>query len=84
VERGRALFTINCAMCHGQTSAERGPVGSKLKPPAPALEQTLVHDRSDVHIYRAISIGFGRMPPFRDKLTQQERWDVINYLRTRN
>lgn len=84
VERGRALFAINCAMCHGQTSAERGSVGKKLKPPASALEQSLLRDRSDAHIYRAISLGFGRMPPFKDKLTQQERWDVIDFLRTRN
>lgn len=27
------LFTINCAMCHGRSSAERGPVGKKLTPP---------------------------------------------------
>jgi len=84
VERGRVLFTINCAMCHGQASAERGPIGKKLKPPAPALEQSLLRHRSDAHIYRAISLGFGRMPPFKDKLTQQERWDVIDFLRTRN
>jgi len=81
--QGKALFTINCAMCHGQTSAERGPVGKKLNPPPPGLDQDLVRERSDAHIFKAITLGFGRMPPFKDKLTQQERWELVNFLRAR-
>jgi len=81
--QGKALFTINCAMCHGQTPAERGPVGKKLKPPPPGLNQNLVRERSDAHIFKAITFGFGRMPPFKDKLSPHERWDLVNFLRTR-
>lgn len=83
LDRGKALFTINCAMCHGQTSAERGPVGKKLKPPPPGLEHDLLKSRSDAHIFKALTFGFGRMPPFKDKLTHQERWELVNFLRTR-
>lgn len=83
LERGKELFGINCAMCHGKTSVERGLVGQKLVPPPPGLAPDLVRDRSDAHIYKAISLGFGRMPPFKDKLTQQERWEVVNFLRAR-
>jgi mono/diheme cytochrome c family protein len=81
--QGKALFTINCAMCHGQTPAERGPVGKKLKPPPPGLDQDLVRERSDAHIFKAITFGFGRMPPFKDKLSPRERWELVNFLRTR-
>jgi mono/diheme cytochrome c family protein len=84
LERGAALFRINCAMCHGHTSAERGPVGKKLNPPPPGLDHDLLKARSDAQVYKAISLGFGRMPPFRDKLIQQERWELVNFLRTRN
>jgi mono/diheme cytochrome c family protein len=82
--RGKQLFTINCAMCHGQTSAKLGLVGNKLVPPAPALEPALLKGRSDSHIFKAITLGFGRMPVFNDKLLPDERWDVVNFLRTRN
>jgi mono/diheme cytochrome c family protein len=81
--QGKALFAINCAMCHGQTTAERGPVGKKLDPPPPGLDPDLVQSRSDAHIFRAITLGFGRMPPFRDRLFPMERWDLVNFLRTR-
>jgi mono/diheme cytochrome c family protein len=81
---GKALFAINCAMCHGSTPAVRGPVGNKLIPPPPSLDQALLKERSDAHLFTAITRGFGRMPPFQDKLRPQDRWDLVNYLRTRN
>jgi mono/diheme cytochrome c family protein len=81
--QGKALFAINCAVCHGQTPAETGPVGKKFKPPPPGLDHDLVRERSDAHIFKAITFGFGRMPPFKDKLSPRERWELVNFLRTR-
>jgi mono/diheme cytochrome c family protein len=81
--QGKALFAINCAMCHGQTPAERGPVGKKLIPPPPGLGHDQLQGLSDPVIFKAISLGFGRMPPFQDKLSPNERWILVNFLRTR-
>jgi mono/diheme cytochrome c family protein len=83
VVRGKTLFDINCAMCHGQTSAERGPVGKKLTPPPPGLDNDMVKSLSDSEIFKAITFGFGRMPSFLGKITPQERWNLVNFLRTR-
>ena len=83
VARGRALFDINCAMCHGQTSSERGPVGKKLIPPPPGLDPDMVQGLSDSTIFKAITFGFGRMPVFKDKLLPEERWSLVDFLRTR-
>jgi mono/diheme cytochrome c family protein len=83
VAAGKALFEINCLICHGQTSAERGPVGKKLVPPPPGLDHDMVKGLSDSTIFKAVTFGFGRMPVFQDKLTPQERWNLVNFLRTR-
>ena len=83
VTAGKTLFETNCAMCHGLTSAARGPVGKKLVPPPPGLDQDMMRGLTDSTIFKAITFGFGRMPVFRDKLTPQERWDLVNFLRTR-
>ncbi len=83
VTRGKALFEINCVICHGQTSAERGPVGKKLVPPPPGLDHDMVEGLSDSTIFKAITFGFGRMPAFKDKLLPEERWNLLNFLRTR-
>jgi mono/diheme cytochrome c family protein len=81
--QGKTLFDINCAMCHGQTSVERGLVGKKLVPPPPGLDHDMVKGLSDSTIFKATTFGFGRMPAFRDKLSSQERWSLVNFLRTR-
>lgn len=81
--QGKILFEINCVFCHGPTSAALGPVGSKLKPPPPGLDHAAVRRLSDSAIFTAITNGFGRMPPFRDKLTHEERWTLVTFLRTR-
>jgi len=83
LEQGKMLFDINCSMCHGRTSAERGLVGKKLIPPPPGLDQEKVKGLSDPAIFKAITFGFGRMPAFKDKLKPEERWNLVNFLRTR-
>ena len=83
LSQGKMLFDTNCAMCHGQTTAERGLVGKKLVPPPPGLDRDMVKGLSDSVIFKAVTFGFGRMPAFRDKLSPQERWSLVNFLRTR-
>jgi len=83
LSNGKKLFDINCAMCHGQTPGKPGQVGTKLKPPPPGLDREMVKSLTDSLIFGAITNGFGRMPPFKGKIPPSERWDLINYLRSR-
>ncbi|HEX9137171.1 MAG TPA: cytochrome c [Nitrospirota bacterium] len=43
----------------------------------------MVKGLSDSTIFKAITFGFGRMPAFQDKLMSAERWNLVNFLRTR-
>ena len=83
LSQGKTLFETNCALCHGETSTERGRVGQKLVPPPPGLDHDMVKGLSDAAIFKAVTLGFGRMPPFQDKLTREERWDLVNFMRAR-
>jgi mono/diheme cytochrome c family protein len=82
VTRGELLFTINCRMCHGHKAGEPGPVGRHLTPPPPSPYQDRIQSLSDEDIFKRITFGFGRMPPFQTKLIPRERWDIVNFLRT--
>ena len=82
VARGKALYSINCRMCHGHKPGEPGPVGRHLIPPPPSLYQEQVQNLSDADIFKRITFGFGRMPPFQNKLIPRERWDLVNFLRS--
>jgi mono/diheme cytochrome c family protein len=84
INRGKELFQINCAVCHGEQGKGDGPVASFLQKTKPAdLTSPAVQVISDGAIFMVITNGMpGTMPALNENLTVRERWDVVNYLRT--
>ncbi len=83
VERGAALFATNCASCHGETGAGDGPLSDSL--PAPPANFTVhVPFHPDGVLYAWISEGIRGtgMPAWSPQLSDQQRWDLVNYLRS--
>jgi S-disulfanyl-L-cysteine oxidoreductase SoxD len=81
VARGQAIFLARCAQCHGPEGHGGGPV-SRFFPPAPDLAYATVKQRSDGFIWGTISYGGKAMPPAREGLTDRDRWDLVNHVRT--
>jgi mono/diheme cytochrome c family protein len=82
IQRGEELYQINCALCHGTRATYPGAVGKKLIPPPPNLYDPRISALNDGDLYKRIALGFGRMPAFQDKLSEPDRWHLVNYLRT--
>lgn len=83
---GERLFQINCFPCHGDIARAPyvpGPVARFV--PGPDLSVAAYHDvaggRTDGQIYGVISFGSVLMPAVGYKLTANEQWDIINYIR---
>lgn len=83
IANGELLYAMNCLVCHGANGAGDGPVGLKMTEKAPVdLSDAYTQDQADGQIFYTLTRGRGLMPFYRDALSQQERWDVINYLRS--
>jgi len=82
LQRGKTLFGINCIMCHGADGTGNGAVGAFFNPKPFNLTSSAVQSLPDNELFLVISQGFGVMPPFAENLSPEERWDVINYVRT--
>jgi putative copper export protein/mono/diheme cytochrome c family protein len=82
VERGSDLYAANCVTCHGAGGAGDGPTVAGTLPPLRHLAD-LVPQLSDGAIARRIEVGTAgtRMPPFAATLSENDRWDLVNYLR---
>lgn len=83
---GKKLFKKHCASCHGIDAKGNTPAGKFLKPPASNL--TLVAKNTIVaenYLFWAISEGGAKMkssmPAFKKKLTENERKEIIKYLK---
>ena len=82
IARGKYFYQINCLVCHGDGGRGDGPVGLKFEDPTPVdLNDEYTQDQTDGEIFFTITRGRVAMPYYRDALSREERWDVINYLR---
>ncbi|HVZ20434.1 MAG TPA: cytochrome c [Vicinamibacterales bacterium] len=84
IAAGKQAYTKTCAPCHG-TSGEGGP-GNDLIPAAPDLtDAAWDHGSTDGEIFANIKNGIGpdfNMTPFKDRLKDEEIWNVVNYVRS--
>ena len=46
------------------------------------LTEPRIAQYPDGTFYRIVTQGIGVMPPLRENLTERQRWDVINYVRS--
>jgi putative copper export protein/mono/diheme cytochrome c family protein len=85
VSRGAPLYAANCTRCHGVGGRGDGPLASKLPiHPADLTEPHLfAHEVGDIFWWVSHGLDNGVMPAFADKLTPDQRWDVINFVRAR-
>ncbi len=85
LQRGQVLFSVTCAVCHGAGGKGDGPVvhfwGPNTNHPA-NLTDPAINGLPDGFLYNVVSHGLGAMPPIRENLTERQRWDVINHVRT--
>jgi mono/diheme cytochrome c family protein/peroxiredoxin len=83
IASGAALYGAHCAVCHGRAAGGDGPAAPRLpRPPADLrAPHTGQHTAGDLFWWVSHGIERGGMPGFADALTEEQRWDVINYVR---
>lgn len=80
VKHGQRLFLRDCAKCHGNTGHGDGKDGLTLSPRPADFTSERVQAQTDGALYWKMTEGRGLMP--RATLGDQEKWSVIDYLRT--
>ena len=81
MERGRDRYAIYCTPCHGSLGDGKGIV-TQYGWGAPAnFHQDNFRKMSEGEIYNTITRGKATMMPYADKLSVEERWAVVAYVR---
>ena len=82
IRKGGELFVIYCTPCHGASGRGDGTVSTRFVPPADLTNPELHKARTDGYWQSYLSAGGAVMPSYAEALTPEERWHVVNYLRT--
>jgi S-disulfanyl-L-cysteine oxidoreductase SoxD len=82
IKRGAELFTVYCTPCHGSTGKGDGLVAAKFVPAADLTNPDLQKVRTDGYWQSYLGAGGAVMPSYGEALSPEERWDVVNFLRT--
>jgi mono/diheme cytochrome c family protein len=86
LSKGEELFTIYCAICHGVNGDSKGYLvrddgGKYLALPANLMSDEFI-SASNGRYYHALMRGRNVMASYADKLDHEERWSVIQYIRS--
>jgi len=93
VAKGKVLFSIYCAACHGKTGRAESEVAKRGMPANDLTDSYIQEDITEGWIFGTITFGSAMMPPYgragdmngdargSNDLSVEERWHVVNYIR---
>ena len=88
IAKGKELYLErtkgNCVFCHGETGAGNEANFPRLRrKPADLTNKERMSAMTDGEVFWKITKGInGIMPSMEKRLTEEERWNVVNYIRT--
>ncbi|MEO8809653.1 MAG: cytochrome c [Rhodanobacter sp.] len=81
LRRGQDRFNIYCAPCHSRAGDGDGMIARRGFPAPPSYHTTRLRNAPDSHFYQVISDGYGVMYPYADRVSPDDRWAIVAYIR---
>lgn len=76
LQEGHEIYQGNCVSCHGEDGR------SMILGAANFSDQRFMANKSPSDLYVSVTQGQGSMPAWQARLSQDDRWAVIDYIRT--
>ena len=76
-------YKLNCVPCHGDKGDGDSLMGSSLDPrPTNFTDAKRMRAQTDGELFWKLNEGRNQMPAFKDQLSETERWQLVDYIRT--
>jgi len=82
ISSAKTLYVGNCSPCHGDKGKGDGPAAPGLNPKPADHTSALVQSESDGSLFWKLSEGRNPMPTYKQMLSETQRWQLVNYIRT--
>ncbi len=79
---GQKIYSKTCAMCHGKSGDADGPAVIELNIHPAKLSDPQLATESDGALFWKITTGKKPMPAFGKRISETNRWHLVNYIRT--
>jgi mono/diheme cytochrome c family protein len=79
--QGEELYNLHCWSCHGETGYGDGAAGGALGAKPANFHDEQVKKQSDGALFWKMSTGRGNMPPFKEVFSDEQRWQLVAYIR---
>jgi mono/diheme cytochrome c family protein len=81
ISKGEELYNMYCFSCHGDTGYGDGPAGGSMGiRPANFHDQRVIKQK-DGALFWKLTNGKGNMPPFKEALNEEQRCQLIVFIR---
>jgi len=82
INMGGMLYKRHCASCHGRTGLGDGPKARTLSTFSGDFSGPEYQNQTDgEHFYKTLK-GRGDMPGYENKVTEEDIWSMVSYMRT--
>ncbi|MEO5570529.1 MAG: cytochrome c [Bacteroidia bacterium] len=78
----KIIYTKQCGKCHGKKGMGDGPNAATLDKPVDPLNNAATTAQTDGELFWKISEGKKPMPSTKKSLSDEQRWQLVNYVRT--
>ena len=78
----KVIYTTYCSPCHGSKGKGDGVAAAGLATKPADHSSDYVQKQSDGALFWMISQGRNPMPSYKTTLTDNQRWELVNYIRT--
>jgi mono/diheme cytochrome c family protein len=82
IAAGQKIYSKTCAMCHGKSGDADGPAVIELNIHPAKLSDPQLAIESDGALFWKITTGKKPMPAYGKRLSETDRWHLVNYIRT--
>ena len=81
LERGKERFGIYCEPCHSPVGDGDGMIPRRGFPHPPSYHIARLRSAPDRHFYDVMTNGYGIMYSYADRVTPEDRWAIVAYIR---
>jgi mono/diheme cytochrome c family protein len=81
VAKGEEIYNLYCFACHGETGFGDGAAGGAMGVKPANFHDPKFSKQTDGSVFWKLTNGKGNMPPFKEILKDEQRWQVIAYLK---